>query len=84
MVWKQRGTYPSLSKVFNHFLDDDEVAADLAEVCSSVVDEDNDLLSLLNNIGKGKIPKELKNIQISLMGFMKIESLKRISIPLLD
>jgi exodeoxyribonuclease V alpha subunit len=49
-----------LSKVLNHFLDDDKVAAELAQACSSVVNEENDLLLLLNNIGEGKIPKELK------------------------
>jgi hypothetical protein len=60
MVWKQRNIYPSLTKVLNHFLDDNEVSAELADACASIIDENNDLLTLLKNIGNGKLPKELK------------------------
>jgi exodeoxyribonuclease V alpha subunit len=60
MVWKQRGVYPSLHKVINHFLDDKEVSEELSKELIKLSSPEKDLHSLVQELIKNKIPKELK------------------------
>lgn len=63
MVWQKRGIYPSLGKVLNYFLDDEETSGQLATALCSLTDErkHSDLSSVSKRVVIDlKPPKQLK------------------------
>lgn len=66
MVWEKRGLHPSLAKIFNHFVGDEEVSEELATAANKAASEGGDLSSIFTGLLKGKVPKSLKNHQAAL------------------
>lgn len=61
MVWEQRGFYPSLRNVLNHFIDDEDTSSDIAEGLIQLTSSGHDLFSLFKQmIDEGEVPEELR------------------------
>lgn len=58
-TWTKRGIYPSLGKVLNHFIQDEEKAFIIASLMYPLLSIKNDLNKLFQSIIKNDIPEEL-------------------------
>lgn len=61
MVWKQRGLYPSLAKVLNHFFQDPDISENISKIIINISSPENELQNIIEDLLKNKIPKELNN-----------------------
>lgn len=66
-TWAKRGIYPSLGKVLNHFIQDEEKALAIASIMYPLLTSKNDLNKLLQSIIKSDIPEELEKYEDDLL-----------------
>jgi exodeoxyribonuclease V alpha subunit len=66
-TWENRGVYPALGKVLNHFMEDDDRSAELAEAVCTLTTPKCDLLDILKRIIDEDIPKQLKDFDDELL-----------------
>ena len=75
MVWKRRGTYPSLEKVLRHFIKKD--CSELATAINSVVNKDFDLQQCFEAIAMDEYPQELEDYEDDLENLIGNPEFKR-------
>jgi len=67
LTWEKRGIYPALSKIINHFVDDEVCSNKMAIAMNALTLPKFDLLDLFKSIIDEDIPKELDDFEDDLL-----------------
>ena len=76
-VWRKRGIYPSLEKVLDYFLGDEQSNKNLAEALCNSTNPNFDLFDLLNQILEKDFPEKLEDFAGELFELTEIRVFKK-------
>jgi exodeoxyribonuclease V alpha subunit len=76
-TWKKRGIYPSLSKILDHFIQDNSSSDELAETIQSILSPKYDLNKLFSDVIENAIPDELEEFEDDLCDLAENRTFKK-------